>query len=135
MKKFELVTDFDADIKTVWDVMTNNEDYFWRSDLSRIEILNDLQFKEYNKKDFVTKMTITTKKECVLYEFDMDNKNMKGHWIGQFSSLSNGGTRVIFIEYIELKSNVLKPFLYIYIKKSQKTYVQDLKNRLDKKAD
>ena len=38
---------FQYDIETVWKTVTSLENFSWRSDLSKIEILNDKQFVEY----------------------------------------------------------------------------------------
>lgn len=37
---------FQQDIQKVWDKVTSLEDYTWRSDISKIEILNEQQFVE-----------------------------------------------------------------------------------------
>ena len=35
---------FHSDIENVWNIVTSLENYKWRSDLSRIEIINEKQF-------------------------------------------------------------------------------------------
>ncbi|MEI3507595.1 MAG: hypothetical protein V8R01_00380 [Bacilli bacterium] len=45
------------------EIVTNNEDYLWRSDLSTIEIIDDTHFVEYTKKGYPTYFTITSKKD------------------------------------------------------------------------
>ena len=35
---------FQGDIQTIWDIVTSLEEYQWRSDLSRIEVLNEKNF-------------------------------------------------------------------------------------------
>ena len=40
---------FQCDIKIAWETVTSLENYTWRSDLSKIEVLNDKQFVEYTK--------------------------------------------------------------------------------------
>ncbi len=50
---------FPASIQEVWNMVTSLENYGWRSDLSRIEILNEKQFVEYMKNEFATTFTIT----------------------------------------------------------------------------
>ena len=37
---------FQRDIKDVWDVVTSLENYKWRSDLSKIETINEKQIVE-----------------------------------------------------------------------------------------
>lgn len=51
----------------------------WRSDLSKIEILNENQFIEYTKDGCMTIFTITIREPFKRWEFDMENDNIKGH--------------------------------------------------------
>ena len=37
---------FSCDVKKVWDTVTSLDQYEWRSDLSKIEIINEKQFVE-----------------------------------------------------------------------------------------
>ena len=73
---------FACDVKKVWDTVTSLDQYEWRSDLSKIEIISEKQFIEYTKDGFATTFTITVSEPCKRWEFDMENSNMKGHWIG-----------------------------------------------------
>ena len=50
---------FQNDIKDVWNVVTSLENYQWRSDLSKIEVISDQQFVEYTKDGYATTFTIT----------------------------------------------------------------------------
>ena len=43
---------FQHDIKDVWNVVTSLDNYQWRSDLSRIEVISDKQFIEYTKNGY-----------------------------------------------------------------------------------
>lgn len=43
---------FHSNIQDVWNVVTSLKNYQWRSDLSKIEIINEIQFIEYTKNDF-----------------------------------------------------------------------------------
>lgn len=134
MRKSNITAIFKSDVKTVWNIITNNADYTWRSDLSRIDILdNGERFIEYTKGGFSTTFTIIKKEQYKIYEFDMENKNMTGHWIGIFSETKDNGTRIDFAEEINIKNPILKALSYMFmnIKKMQETYVTDLRKRLD----
>ena len=50
---------FQSDIKKVWETVTSLENYAWRSDLSKIEVLSKNQFVEYTKEGYATTFTIT----------------------------------------------------------------------------
>ena len=120
-----------CDIKKVWGTVTSLDKYQWRSDLSKIEIINEKQFIEYSKDGFATTFTITVSEPCKRWEFDMENSNMKGHWVGIFSE-KDGQTEIDFTEDVTAKKFVLKPFVKGFLKKQQELYVSDLKRTLGK---
>ena len=65
------------------------------------------------------------------YEFDMDNKNIHGHWVGLFSYV-NEETIIDFTEDVTAKKLMLKPFVGAYLKKQQAIYLADLKKALSR---
>ncbi|MBY6931631.1 polyketide cyclase [Clostridium botulinum] len=117
---------FQCDIKKIWEIVTSLENYSWRSDLSKIEILDKNKFLEYTKDGYITTFTVTATEPYQRWEFDMENSNMRGHWIGIFS-YENGKTTIDFTEDVYVKKVIMKPFLGMYLKKQQATYVSDLK--------
>ncbi|RHU07481.1 MULTISPECIES: SRPBCC family protein [Erysipelotrichaceae] len=123
-------TTLKSNIKDVWEIVTSLDNYAWRSDISRIEIVNEKQFIEYTKDDYPTTFTIIVK-EPYRYEFDMDNSNMSGHWTGIFNQLADG-VEIDFTEDVTAKKVFMKPFVKGYLKKQQETYVNDLKKALCK---
>lgn len=120
---------FQNDIQKVWEVVTSLDNYAWRSDLSNIEVINETQFIEYTKDGFATTFTVTAKEPYKLWEFDMENDNIKGHWIGKFAE-KNGQTEVDFTEDVIAKKLVMKPFVKLYLKKQQALYISDLEKVL-----
>jgi len=130
MKKSTIVATFISDVQKVWDVVTDNNNCSWRSDLSGIIISSDSNnFTECTKDGFKTDFSITLKKPYEQYEFDMKNKNMSGHWIGIFSQ-SGTGTRIEFTEEVEVNNPIMNLFVKFYLKKQQEAYVNDLKREL-----
>lgn len=115
-----------AGVEEVWNIVTSLENYQCRSDLSRIEIIDDKQFIEYTKDGYATTFTITVSKQYKQWEFDMENSNMKGHWTGVFSE-RQGETEIVFTEEVTAKKLILKPFVKTYLKKQQNQYISDLK--------
>lgn len=120
---------FQNDIADVWNVVTSLENYQWRSDISRIEVISDKQFIEYTKDGYATTFTITVTDPLKRWEFDMDNGNMKGHWTGIFS-FQNGQTTIEFTEDVVAKKFIMKPFVKAFLKKQQEQYVSDLRKAL-----
>ncbi|MFA9376046.1 MAG: polyketide cyclase [Lachnotalea sp.] len=120
---------FQCDIQKVWDTVTSLETYAWRSDISKIKILSEEQFIEYTKEGYKTTFKIMVTEPCKRWEFDMENDNMKGHWIGLFSQ-DGEKTTVDFTENVIAKKLLMKPFVKVYLKKQQSAYVANLQNAL-----
>lgn len=118
-----------CDIQNVWEAVTSLEDCTWRSDLGKIEIVNENQFIEYTKDGYATTFTITVKESYKRYEFDIENGNMQGHWTGIFTKKGNS-TELDFTEDVTAKKLLMKPFVRGYLKKQQQLYVSDLKKFL-----
>lgn len=119
-----------CDLQKVWNTVTSLENYAWRSDLAKIEVLEDgKQFVEYTKDGYATVFTVTAFEPMKRYEFDMQNDRMQGHWVGLFS-YENEETKVDFTEVITVKKMILKPFTGVYLKKQQAAYIADLKRFL-----
>ena len=120
---------FPCNAQKVWDIVTSLENYQWRSDLSKIEVINETQFVEYTKDGFATNFTVTVKEEGKCWAFDLENSNMTGHWKGNFSC-QHGKTTVEFTEEIIPKKLIMKPIVGMYLKKQQVAYISDLKKAL-----
>lgn len=120
---------FQSDIQRVWEVVTSLENYTWRSDLSKIEIISENQFIEYTKEGYATTFTITANEPCKCWEFDIENDNMKGHWKGIFTNKS-GQTEIDFTEDVIPKKFIMKPFVKMFLKKQQALYISDLQKAL-----
>ena len=120
---------FQSDIQRVWEVVTSLENYSWRSDLSKVEIISKNQFIEYTKDGYPTTFTITKAEPYQRWEFDIENSNMNGHWTGIFTEKEDG-TEIEFIEEVTAKKIIMKPFVKSYLKKQQELYISDLRKAL-----
>ena len=122
---------FSCDRNKLWDIITDNSNYVWRSDLSKIKIIDDTHFVEYTKNNFPTYFTILSKEKLKEYKFDLKNANLKGKWIGIFKELPNGNIELDFTEEIEVNSFIMKIFAKSYLKSQQKRYMRDLERALN----
>ncbi len=120
---------FQCSVQKVWDIVTSLENYGWRSDLSKIEVISDKEFIEYTRDGYATTFTITVIKPCERWEFDMENSNMKGHWTGVFTE-KNGQAEIVFTEEVTAKKFFVKPFIKAFLKKQQELYVSNLRKAL-----
>ena len=121
-----------SDIQKVWENVLAVDKYStWRSDLKKTETINEKQFIEYTKEGYATTFTITFVEPYKRWELDMENDNMKGHWIGIFTSKGNK-TEIDFTEDVTAKKCIMKPFVKFYLKKQQALFVMDLKKIVEK---
>ena len=123
---------FSCDRNKLWNIITDNSNYAWRSDLSKIEIIDDTHFIEYTANNFPTYFTIAAKEKLKEYKFDLENVNLKGRWIGIFKELPNGNIELDFTEEIEVNNFIMKLLAKPYLKSQQKRYMRDLEKELDK---
>lgn len=133
MTKSSVKVTIKSDVKKVWNTVTDVAHYHWRSDLSRTEIIDEKHFAEYTKEGYPTTFTVTLTEPFKRWEFQMENTNMKGHWVGVFTEKGEC-TEVEFTEYVEAKKFYVKPFVKLYLKKQQKQFVYDLEKELMKKS-
>ncbi len=120
MVKSNIKKEFNCNIEKLWSVITDNTKYAWRSDLSKIEIIDDKHFIEYAKNNFPTYFIITSKQKFKEYKFDIENANIKGKWIGLFKKLPNGNVELDFTEEIETNNCIMKLLAKPYLKSMQK---------------
>lgn len=119
-----------SDIEKVWSVVTDLENWKWRSDLGALEILEDgKKFVEYTKDGYSTTFVITTFDRPFLYEFTIENGNMSGTWSGVFRPAS-AGCEAEFTERVNVKKWFMRPFASGFLKKQQEQYFRDLKSAL-----
>ena len=132
MAKTNIKSIIQSDIHNVWETVLAVKNYNrWRSDVSKTEIINEKKFIEYTKDGYSTTFTVTVIKPLNRWEFDMENSNMKGHWIGIFTS-KDDKTEIDFTEQVSAKKFFMKPFVKSYLKKQQAQFVMDLKRILEK---
>ena len=132
MVKSNIKKEFNCDIEKLWNIITDNTNYIWRSDLSKIEIIDNKHFIEYAKNNYPTYFTITSKEKLKEYKFDIENTNIKGKWTGIFKELSNGNVELDFTEEIETDNIIMKLLAKPYLKTQQKRYMKDLEKELNK---
>ena len=126
---------FLCDKRKLWDIVTDNKNYSWRSDVLRIDIVDDTHFIEYGKGEYKTFFTITKKEVGDVYQFELENTNLKGIWIGTFTEISSGLVELSFTEEIEVHSKVMRIFAKGYLKKQQKRYMDDLEKAISIKRE
>lgn len=123
---------FQSDSTAVWNAMTDHTDFSWRSDLTRINTVNDREFIEIFKNGNETRFLITEKEPCRKYAFHMEHTLFTGEWSGVFTDLPDRNTKVVLTEKLHFKNPViyLLSLCMMNLKSMQKRYVRDLKKKL-----
>lgn len=116
--------------KEIYEIITNNEFYLWRSDLSEVKIIDNKNFIEYTNKKFPTFFSIIKKTKNKKYEACMNNNNLEGKFIVELKQVENK-TELIIREEVEIIDNKKKMLGKLFLKKMQKKYIDDLIKELE----
>lgn len=116
-------------VEQVWQTVTDLAHAAWRSDLARVEVLDETHFMEYTKSGYVTEFTITAFEPLRYWAFTMANGNMSGSWEGIFVAAENG-SRLTCTETVNARRWWMRPFVPGYLKRQQKLYMHDLRKEL-----
>lgn len=119
-----------CDKDKLWEMVTDNNNYSWRTDLSNITIEDEKHFTEYAKNGFSTKFEITKKEYLKEYCFNVKNDNLEGHWQGVFKVLKDDLVEFTLREEVMVKKALMRFLARPYLKVQQKRYVSDLKRVL-----
>ncbi|GGJ95757.1 SRPBCC family protein [Parabacteroides faecis] len=128
---------YNASPEKVYNALTNNADYGYRSDLEEIVIIEENDgievWDEIAKNGSVIRFRTAHKKPYSLYEFDIVRGNgFTGHWKGELKATSTGGTHFTSTETIRMKNPFLKVLsrLFFNLEKFMHTYQNDLRVKL-----
>ena len=122
---------FPCPVERVWQTVTNLSHTAWRSDLARVEVLDEAHFVEHTKSGYATKFTVTAWEPLRRWALAMENGNMSGTWEGIFET-AEGGARLHCTETVNAKRWWMRPFVPGYLKRQQKLYLDDLRRELQK---
>ena len=120
---------FSCPVERVWQVVTDLSRTAWRSDLKRVEVLDEIHFVEHTKSGYATNFTVTACEPLRRWAFTMENGNMSGSWEGVFEA-AEGGTRLTCTEAVNAKRWWMRPVVPGYLKRQQKLYPDDLRREL-----
>ena len=122
---------FSCPVERVWQVVTDLSNTTWRSDLKRVEVLDETHFVEHTKSGYATNFTVTACEPLRRWAFTMENGNMSGSWEGIFETAEDG-TRLHCTETVNAKRWWMRPFAPGYLSRQQKLYLDDLRWELQK---
>lgn len=120
---------FPCPVEQVWRTVTDLSHTAWRSDLARVEVVDESHFVEHTKSGCATNFIVTACEPPRFWAFTMGNGNMSGSWEGIFEA-AEGGTRLHCTETVAGKHWWMRPFVPGYLKRQQKRYLDDLRKTL-----
>ena len=129
MATSKVAVHFPCSVERVWQVVTDLSHTAWRSDLKRVEVLDETHFVEHTKSGYTTRFTVTACEPLRRWVFTMENDNMSGSWEGIFEAAEDG-TRFHCTETITAKHWWMRPFVPGYLKRQQRLYLDDLRRNL-----
>lgn len=116
--------------KEVYEIITNNNFYLWRSDLSEIKIVDDDHFIEYTRKKYPTFFTIIKKAKNKRYEVEISNNNLEGKFVVELLK-NDDKTEFLIREEVIINDSKKRLLGKLYLKKLQKKYINDLIKELE----
>lgn len=122
---------FPCPVEQVWQTVTDLMNTAWRSDLDRVEVLDETHFVEHPKGGYATNFTVTACEPLRRWVFTMENGNISGSWEGIFE-IAEGGTQLHCTETVNAKHWWMRPFVSSYLKRQQRLYLDDLWRELQK---
>ena len=129
MATFRVTEYFPYPVERVGQTVTDLMNTAWRSDLKRVEVLDEAHFVEHTKSGYATNFTVTAYDPLRRWAFIMENGNMSGSWEGIFAT-AKGGTRIYCTETVNAKHWWMRPFVPGYLKRQQRLYLDDLRKEL-----
>ena len=131
MPTSKVTVHFSCPVERVWQVVTDLSNTAWRSDLKRVEVLDEARFVEHTKSGYVTNFTVTACEPLRRWAFTMENGNMSGSWEGIFE-IAEDGIRLHCTETVNAKRWWMRPFVPGYLMRQQRLYLDDLRRELQK---
>lgn len=125
-----------APLKEIYNVLINNDDWKYRSDLKDLVIIERNGDKEIwdeiSKNGNVVRFSTKEKIPYSFYSFEMTSKIFTGYWTAELKEFEGTKTQITATEYVEIKNPLIKVLSYIFfdLGKYMETYQQDLKRHI-----
>lgn len=129
-------TVLNAPIEKVYNTVTNNRDWKYRTsldDLKIIETNGDFEIWEEISRGITIQFKTTEKRPFTFYSFEMDSKIFQGNFFAEFETFENDKTCFTATETIEYKNLLLRVIGYILmdLEKLMEIYQNELRNELE----
>ena len=127
---------YNASIETVYNIVTNNRDWEYRTsldDLKIVETNGEYEIWDEISGGIAIRFKTKEKRPFSFYSFEMDCKFFQGEWFAEFETVDNGKTRLTATETIEYKNPFIRVIGYAFMNldKYMETYQNELRNKLE----
>ena len=134
MKKQTVIN---ASIEKVYNIVTNNREWKYRTsldDLKIIETNGDFEIWDEISGKNTIRFKTKEKRPFTFYSFEMDCKFFQGEWFAEFETIEPAKTRFTATEAIEYKNPLLRVIGYVFmdLDKYMEIYQNELRNELEK---
>lgn len=127
---------FPVSPEVLYTIVTNNEDWKYRSDLKDLILIEKNGehevWDEITKDGAVIRFTTKEKNPHSFYSFEINSKLFSGYWTATFEPAENGETLFTATEYISVKNPFIKTLSYLFfdIGKLMDNYQNDLRKKI-----
>lgn len=130
-------TIYDAPAHVVFNIVTDNINWKYRSDLSDLKIIstegNKQVWDEYTKDGQVIRFTTLEFNPYKLYSFKMEGKLFYGYWVSNYEETKNGKTIYTATENISMKNPFTRVLSYIFfdVEKYMEKQQEDVRKKIE----
>lgn len=128
---------FDTTPQVLYEIVTGNQDWRYRSSLKELVILESKGgmelWEEISHDGSVIRFETKEKRPFSFYSFDMTAKLFNGYWSGEFQPNGKGGTIFTATEHIRVKNPFIKTLSYLFFDVGglMDKYQQDLHKKVN----
>lgn len=129
-------TVYNSPIETVYNTVTNNKDWKYRTSIKDLRIIQtngDIEIWDEISEGNTIRFETEKKIPFTFYSFKMDSKLFRGKWFAEFESIDNEKTRFTATESIEYKNPFIRVIGYAFmdLDKFMGIYQNELRNKLE----
>ncbi|PDP80277.1 polyketide cyclase [Porphyromonas gingivalis] len=123
-------------VDAVFAIVTNNQEWHYRSSLDDLEIIRtqgDIEEWEETANGVTIRFKTLEKRPHSFYSFEMDSKMFTGKWQATFEPMEGGKTLFTATEKIEYKNLFYRLVGYVFmdLNKFMTTYQEELTARIE----
>ncbi|MDR2916146.1 MAG: SRPBCC family protein [Tannerella sp.] len=130
-------TVYNASAEKVYNTVTNNRDWKYRTSLNDLKIIEtngDIETWDETSEGNTIRFRTKEKRPYSFYSFEMESRFFKGHWFAEFEAIDNENTLFTATESIEYENPFIRVLAHVFmdLDKYMETYQEELRNKLEK---